>query len=149
MLNVAEITLALLLFSDASHLRLRDVSGDRGPALRLLLIGLPLTLVAGTVLAYVVFPEELGTVALVDQVVDIAAVTVVLSIVVHGLSAAPLAARYGRWATGLPDDAPEKVSVAPPSTRRIALHAPASIIDVPGGHDPGTKGDENPPPSGA
>ncbi|MEU4596460.1 cation:proton antiporter [Nocardia sp. NPDC023988] len=58
LLNVAEITLALLLFSDASHLRLRDVSGDRGPALRLLLIGLPLTLVAGTVLAYVVFPED-------------------------------------------------------------------------------------------
>ncbi|MEU4596459.1 hypothetical protein [Nocardia sp. NPDC023988] len=103
-------------------------------------------------LATVIFAlilEELGTVALADQVVDIAAVTVVLSVVVHGLSAAPLAARYGRWTTGLPNDAPEKVSVAPPSTRRIVLHAPASIIDVPGGHDPGTKGDENPPPADA
>lgn len=58
LLTVAEVTLALLLFSDASHLRLRDVGGDRGPAVRLLLIGLPLTLVAGTLLAYWMFPEH-------------------------------------------------------------------------------------------
>jgi len=57
LLTIAELTLALLLFSDASHLRLRDVEGDSGPPTRLLFIGLPLTLLAGTLLAYWLFPD--------------------------------------------------------------------------------------------
>jgi len=58
LLLVAEITLALLLFSDAAHLDLRKVGGDARPVARLLLIGLPLTLVAGTLIAYAVFPSQ-------------------------------------------------------------------------------------------
>lgn len=58
LLLVAEVTLALLLFSDAAHLELRQVGGDPRPVVRLLLIGLPLTLVAGTLAAYAVFPSQ-------------------------------------------------------------------------------------------
>jgi sodium/hydrogen antiporter len=56
-LTITELTLALLLFSDASTVRLRDVEGDTGLPRRLLFVGLPLTIVAGALLAYLVFPE--------------------------------------------------------------------------------------------
>jgi hypothetical protein len=46
-LTITELTLALLLFSDASTVRLRDVEGDAGLPRRLLFIGLPLTVIAG------------------------------------------------------------------------------------------------------
>ena len=55
-LTVTELTLALLLFSDASTVRLRDVEGDTGLPRRLLFVGLPLTILAGTLLAYLMFP---------------------------------------------------------------------------------------------
>ena len=56
-LTITELTLALLLFADASTVRLRDVEGDTGLPGRLLFVGLPLTIVAGALLAYLVFPE--------------------------------------------------------------------------------------------
>jgi NhaP-type Na+/H+ or K+/H+ antiporter len=56
-LTITELTLALLLFSDASTVRLRDVEGDTGLPRRLLFVGLPLTIVAGALLARVMFPE--------------------------------------------------------------------------------------------
>ena len=46
-LTITELTLALLLFSDASTVRLRDVEGDASLPRRLLFVGLPLTVVAG------------------------------------------------------------------------------------------------------
>jgi NhaP-type Na+/H+ or K+/H+ antiporter len=55
-LTITELTLALLLFSDASTVQLEDVEGDAGLPRRLLFVGLPLTIVAGAVLAYLVFP---------------------------------------------------------------------------------------------
>jgi NhaP-type Na+/H+ or K+/H+ antiporter len=55
-LTVTELTLALVLFADASTIRLRDIEGDAGLPNRLLFIGLPLTVVAGTVLAYLMLP---------------------------------------------------------------------------------------------
>ena len=54
-LTVTELTLALLLFSDASTVRLRDVEGDSGLPSRLLFVGLPLTILLGAVLAHLVF----------------------------------------------------------------------------------------------
>ncbi len=51
-----ELTLAILLFSDASTVPLRDAQADAGLPIRLLLIGLPLTIVAGTVLGEGLFP---------------------------------------------------------------------------------------------
>ena len=55
-LTITELTLALVLFSDASTVRLRDVEGDTGLPRRLLFVGLPLTIVAGTLLAFLMFP---------------------------------------------------------------------------------------------
>ena len=56
-LTVTELTLALLLFSDASTVRLRDVEGDSTLPRRLLFVGSPLTIVVGALLAHLVFPE--------------------------------------------------------------------------------------------
>jgi sodium/hydrogen antiporter len=53
-LTVTQLTLALILFSDASTVRLGDVQSDEGLPGRLLFLGLPLTLFAGALLAYYV-----------------------------------------------------------------------------------------------
>ncbi len=53
-LTITELTLALLLFSDASTVRLRDVEGDASLPNRLLFVGLPLTIAAGALVAYLV-----------------------------------------------------------------------------------------------
>jgi NhaP-type Na+/H+ or K+/H+ antiporter len=54
--RVTEIALALLLFSDAARLDLRTLRRHQTWPRRLLLIGLPLTMVAGTGAALLVFP---------------------------------------------------------------------------------------------
>jgi NhaP-type Na+/H+ or K+/H+ antiporter len=56
-LTITELTLALLLFSDASTVRLRDVEGDARLPTRLLFVGLPLTAAAGTLVAYLILPD--------------------------------------------------------------------------------------------
>jgi NhaP-type Na+/H+ or K+/H+ antiporter len=53
-----EMTLALLLFADASTLAFRQVRDDPGPPARLLLIALPLIVVLGGLIAYGLFPKE-------------------------------------------------------------------------------------------
>ena len=53
---LAEATLTLLLFADASGLRARALRRDAAPIVRLLAIGLPLTILIGTLLACVMFP---------------------------------------------------------------------------------------------
>jgi len=53
--GLAEATLVLVLFSDASRVRLRDLQTDMGLCLRLLGIGLPLTIGLGTLLALALF----------------------------------------------------------------------------------------------
>src|SRR5580765_6895750 len=55
-LLIVELTLALLLFADASTVRLQEVEGDAHLPARLLLIGLPLTIALGTVFAVILFP---------------------------------------------------------------------------------------------
>jgi sodium/hydrogen antiporter len=52
---LAEVTLVLVLFSDASRVRLRDLRADAGLCLRLLGIGLPLTIGLGILLALALF----------------------------------------------------------------------------------------------
>jgi len=54
---LAEATLALVLFADASRIDVRALRGELSVPLRLLGIGLPLTLLAGFLLALLVFPE--------------------------------------------------------------------------------------------
>ena len=68
--TLTELTLALLLFADASTLNLRQISGDAGLPARLLLIGLPLMLVFGALLAAGLFPAEgLAAAALLSAIV--------------------------------------------------------------------------------
>ena len=55
-LLVVEVTLALLLFADASTIRLREVEDDARLPSRLLLSGLPLTIAFGTVIGALLFP---------------------------------------------------------------------------------------------
>jgi NhaP-type Na+/H+ or K+/H+ antiporter len=53
--GIAEITLALVLFSDASRVNVRALRADVGLPVRLLGIGLPLTIAAGTASAAALF----------------------------------------------------------------------------------------------
>ena len=53
---LAETTLTLLLFADASTIRAHALRQDVAPVARLLLIGLPLTITLGTVTAVLLFP---------------------------------------------------------------------------------------------
>ena len=46
--GLAEVTLSLVLFSDAARIELRQVRRDHGLPIRMLLIGMPLTVLAGT-----------------------------------------------------------------------------------------------------
>lgn len=55
-LTITELTLAVLLFSDASTVRLKDAWGDATLPGRLLAAGLPLTIAAGTLAAYFLLP---------------------------------------------------------------------------------------------
>jgi NhaP-type Na+/H+ or K+/H+ antiporter len=52
--GLAEATLALVLFTDASRVGLRHLRADLGPCARLLGIGLPLSIGLGTLLAFIV-----------------------------------------------------------------------------------------------
>lgn len=55
---VAEIALIVVLFSDASGLNLKKLKKEWTIPVRLLFIGLPLTIVAATVAAKMIFPNE-------------------------------------------------------------------------------------------
>jgi sodium/hydrogen antiporter len=53
--TLAEATLALVLFSDASRINLRELRRDANVPVRLLGIGLPLTIVLGALAAVPIF----------------------------------------------------------------------------------------------
>jgi len=53
---LAELTLVLILFSDAARLDLRALVRERATVLRLLLVGLPLVILLGAGLAFLLFP---------------------------------------------------------------------------------------------
>ncbi|MEJ5914743.1 cation:proton antiporter domain-containing protein [Pseudokineococcus sp. 1T1Z-3] len=54
---LAEVTLVVVLFTDASRMDLRTVLRHHGPALRLLGLGLPLAIAAGTVVGVLLLPD--------------------------------------------------------------------------------------------
>lgn len=56
---LAEITLVLVLFTDASRIQLKLLRREYNLPLRLLGLGLPITIVFGTILALLVFPTQL------------------------------------------------------------------------------------------
>lgn len=66
---LAEATLALVLFADASRIDVRALRGELSIPLRLLGIGLPLTLLAGFLAAVVVLPELAWSEALLLAVI--------------------------------------------------------------------------------
>lgn len=55
--TLAEITLALVLFTDASRIQLKQLRRGYNLPLRLLGLGLPITIVLGTILAMFIFPS--------------------------------------------------------------------------------------------
>lgn len=55
---LAEVTLILILFSDASHVRFRKLAMDWQIPARMLIVGLPLTLLLGTLVAYYLNPTS-------------------------------------------------------------------------------------------
>jgi NhaP-type Na+/H+ or K+/H+ antiporter len=55
--TLAEATLAVVLFADASRIKLRVLQREYAVPLRLLGVGLPLTIVAGALLAIAIFPH--------------------------------------------------------------------------------------------
>jgi NhaP-type Na+/H+ or K+/H+ antiporter len=54
---LAEITLVLVLFSDASHVQFSQLKQSWRLPARMLLIGLPLSIVLGTLVTFLVSPE--------------------------------------------------------------------------------------------
>jgi NhaP-type Na+/H+ or K+/H+ antiporter len=66
---VAEITLILVLFTDAARINLRHLLADHDIPIRLLLVGMPLTILAGVLAAKVVFPELILVEALILAVI--------------------------------------------------------------------------------
>ena len=57
---LAEITLAVLLFTDASRIKLKLLRREYNLPLQLLGIGLPIAIVLGTILGLLLFPELNG-----------------------------------------------------------------------------------------
>lgn len=62
--TLAEITLVIVLFADASRVRLADLGRSYGLPLRMLLIGMPLTILLGTLVAHWVSPAAPWALAL-------------------------------------------------------------------------------------
>src|SRR5688572_16561559 len=67
--TLAEATLTLVLFADASRIDLRRLRPDVGVPLRLLGVGLPLTIALGTLAAALIFDELLIAEALILAIV--------------------------------------------------------------------------------
>ena len=66
---LAEATLVLVLFSDASHVRFMRLRENFKLPLRMLVIGLPLTVALGTLVAYILSPESGVAMALLTAAV--------------------------------------------------------------------------------
>lgn len=56
LLLFAEIALAVILFTDATHIQLRSILRRTNLEIRLLGVGMPLTILAGAIAAYLIFP---------------------------------------------------------------------------------------------
>lgn len=67
--TLAEITLILVLFSDASHVRFKILRMNFNLPLRMLVIGLPLSIALGTLVAYLLSPQSGVAMALLTAAV--------------------------------------------------------------------------------
>lgn len=66
---VAEVTLIIVLFADASHFRFQNLAASVVLPLRMLVIGMPLTIALGTLVAYAITPSGSWAVALLTAAV--------------------------------------------------------------------------------
>lgn len=66
---LAEITLVLILFSDASQVRLGQLRLNAGTPLRMLLIGMPLSIMLGTLVVFWMSPDQPWTLALLTAAI--------------------------------------------------------------------------------
>ena len=66
---VAEITLILVLFTDAARINLKHLWADHDIPMRLLLVGMPLSILAGVLAARVILPELIFIEALILAVI--------------------------------------------------------------------------------
>jgi hypothetical protein len=96
------VTSSALAFSDAARVGVGEFRHDAGVYGRLLGLALPLTVVAGAWCAWWVLGAPAPRLALL--------VTILLSVLAHGVTAGPLAVRYGR---GTPPDAAPAASPEP------------------------------------
>ena len=129
---IAELTLMLVLFTDAARIDLGQVRRDHNLPVRMLTVGLPLTIAAGVLVGSGVSPRTqlflgwfgprgLASILFVlliledtaiihrTELLEITVLTVALSALLHGATAAPLAAWYGRRAQLMGECAENKV----------------------------------------
>lgn len=66
---VAEVTLVLLLFADASHVRFTGLMENYKIPMRMMIVGIPLTILLGTVVVYVLPPAQSWPVALLTAAI--------------------------------------------------------------------------------
>jgi NhaP-type Na+/H+ or K+/H+ antiporter len=66
---IAEVTLILVLFTDAARINLKSLWSDHDIPIRLLFVGMPLTILAGVLVAMAVLPELLIIEALVLAII--------------------------------------------------------------------------------
>ena len=66
---IAEITLILVLFTDAARINLKHLWADHDVPMRLLFVGMPLTILAGALVAKVILPELFFIEALILAVI--------------------------------------------------------------------------------
>ena len=67
--TVAEVTLILVLFADASHVRFARLVESYKIPLRMLMIGMPLTILLGTVVVVILPPDQSWAVALLTAAI--------------------------------------------------------------------------------
>jgi len=70
-----------------------------------------------TIVLGLIVVAEAPTLAGREQVEVVVALTVLLSVLLHGMTAAPLSALYARWVEGMAADAPEKKGAEEMPTR--------------------------------
>lgn len=66
---IAEITLILVLFTDATRINLKSLWSDHDIPIRLLFVGMPLTIIAGTLMAFWLLPELLLVEAIILAII--------------------------------------------------------------------------------
>lgn len=82
-------------------------------------------------IVYAVLIAESGLIAGADEVFNVAAWTIFFSILLHGLTAAPLSRRYGRYVDRvLPDSAPERAEVSELPVRLPPHHGRAAAEEA-------------------